>query len=95
MPTGYDPPTSLPAHILNLPSWYSSVILSDQGKIRAISLNARIALAQDQALADKIRYDRFRDQPMVVGSLPWSPHYSGPRPWEGSDHTQATWWLQN
>jgi hypothetical protein len=57
-------------------TWYSSVILSDQGKIRAISLNARISLTRDQALAGKIRYDSFRDQVMVVGSLPWSPHYS-------------------
>jgi Virulence-associated protein E len=85
---------SIPPHLVGLPVWYNDVLVTSHGTIRALSFNAYIALTQDPAVGGKIRRDGFRDEVMVWGPLPWSPHYSGPRPWQASDLTQATWWLQ-
>ena len=58
---------SIPPGVVDLPAWYSKIIVNDAGRPHsgAAARNAEIALTEDPVFAGAIRYDALRGQTMV------------------------------
>ena len=52
-------------------SWTSLLETDKKGNIKSTAVNALTILENDPALKGKLRYDEFRDAPVITGSLPW------------------------
>lgn len=52
-------------------SWTDQLDTDKKGNIKSTAVNALTILDNDPALKGKLRYDEFRDAPVITGGLPW------------------------
>lgn len=52
-------------------SWTDQLDIDKKGNIKSTAVNALTILDNDPALKGKLRYDEFRDAPVITGRLPW------------------------
>lgn len=73
-------------------NWQDSLQISQNGTRRPNLFNACIAFRNAPEFKNRLRYDEFKMQTVVLKGLPWSDEID--RPWTNHDDNYATEWLQ-
>lgn len=78
------------------PAWANRLRLDLSGTPERNEANVIIALSSDPAFAGTIAFDEFRQEVVVLRSVPWDDAETVyPRPWEDSDDIRLAEWLQH
>ncbi len=78
------------------PRWLSLLRLDPSGLPERNEANVLTALSLDPAFAGALVFDEFRQQILIIQSLPWDGAASVmPRPWGDPDDVRCAEWLQH
>jgi len=80
---------------LNRPRWSSQLRLDLAGTPERNEANVITALSNDEAFAGALVFDEFRQEILVMRSLPWEVQTAGlSRVWSDADDVRCAEWLQ-
>lgn len=87
-----------PQRLLGLigPKWIEDIRLNSRGAPVPDAANVLIALRNDPVWRGRIKYDSFRQRPMLLAKPPWANgHWRGPGLFTDADENNVLVWVQN